>query len=105
MPEAKTGRSGGSAGRERDRRPDFCSFGHLRSPFRALETPQMHVIKPLTGLILSGGLALMNHAGLESIVEHLDEIEDVNLAGLRSGESEAVLLEEVLKRYGMDNQA
>ena len=70
----------------------------------------MRVIKPLTGLILGGGLALMNHAGLESIVEHLDEIEDVNLAeqrlaGFRSGESEAVLLEDVLKRYGMDNQA
>ena len=47
---------------------------------------------------------------LEAIVEHLDDIEDVylaeqRLARLHAGESEAVPLEDVLKRYGMDNQA
>lgn len=44
----------------------------------------------------------------EAILEHLDDIEDVYLAesrleDLRAGRSQTVSLQEVMKRYGMDN--
>jgi RHH-type rel operon transcriptional repressor/antitoxin RelB len=44
----------------------------------------------------------------EAIIDHLDDIEDVYLAEkrlerIRSGRTQTVLLQEVMKRYGMDN--
>jgi len=44
----------------------------------------------------------------EAIMEHLDEIEDVYLAekrleDIRSGRTQTIPLEEVMKRYGMDS--
>ena len=47
---------------------------------------------------------------LEAIQEHLDDLEDLYLAeqrliDLRAGESATVPLDEVMKRYGMDDRA
>ena len=47
---------------------------------------------------------------LEAIQEHLDDLEDLYLAeqrliDLRAGESGTVPLDEVMKRYGMDDRA
>ena len=47
---------------------------------------------------------------LEAIREHLDDLEDLYLAeqrliDLRAGESGTVPLDEVMKRYGMDDRA
>ena len=47
---------------------------------------------------------------LEAIREHLDDLEDLYLAeqrliDLRAGKSETVPLEEVMRRYGMDDRA
>jgi len=47
---------------------------------------------------------------LQAIQEHLDDLEDLYLAeqrliDLRTGESGTVPLEEVMKRYGMDDRA
>ncbi len=44
----------------------------------------------------------------EAILDHLDDIEDVYLAekrleDIRSGRTQTVSLQEVMKRYGMDN--
>lgn len=44
----------------------------------------------------------------EAILEHLDDIEDVYLAEkrlerIRSGRTQTIPLQEVMKRYGMDN--
>ncbi len=44
----------------------------------------------------------------EAIIEHLDDIEDIYLAqreleAVRSGQSQAVPLEDVMLRYGMEN--
>jgi RHH-type rel operon transcriptional repressor/antitoxin RelB len=44
----------------------------------------------------------------EAILEHLDDIEDIYLAekrleDLRSGRTQTVSLQDVMKRYGMDN--
>ena len=43
----------------------------------------------------------------EAILEHLDDLEDLYLAeqrliDIRSGKTQTVLLEDVLKRYGME---
>lgn len=45
---------------------------------------------------------------LEAIQEHLDDLEDLYIAeqrliDLRAGKSETVPLDEVMKRYGMDD--
>ena len=47
---------------------------------------------------------------LEAIQEHLDDLEDLYLAeqrliDLRAGKSGTVPLDEVMKRYGMDDRA
>ena len=47
---------------------------------------------------------------LEAIQEHLDDLEDLYIAeqrlvDLRAGKSETVPLDEVMKRYGMDDRA
>jgi RHH-type transcriptional regulator, rel operon repressor / antitoxin RelB len=44
----------------------------------------------------------------EAILEHLDELEDVYVAekvleNVRSGKEETVLLDDLLKEYGVDN--
>lgn len=44
----------------------------------------------------------------EAILDHLDNIEDVYLAekrleGIRAGRTQAIPLQEVMKRYGMDS--
>jgi RHH-type rel operon transcriptional repressor/antitoxin RelB len=44
----------------------------------------------------------------EAILDHLDDLEDIYLAekrleGIRSGRTQPVPLQEVMKRYGMDN--
>ena len=44
----------------------------------------------------------------EAILDHLDDLEDVYLAekrleGIRSGRTQPIPLQEVMKRYGMDN--
>ena len=44
----------------------------------------------------------------EAILEHLDDIEDIYLAEkrlerIRSGRTQTVPIQEVMKRYGMDN--
>jgi RHH-type rel operon transcriptional repressor/antitoxin RelB len=44
----------------------------------------------------------------EAIIEHLDDIEDVYLAekrleDIRAGRTQTIPLQEVMKRYGMDN--
>ena len=44
----------------------------------------------------------------EAILEHLDDLEDVYLAeqrliDLRSGKSQAIPLEDVMKRYGLED--
>lgn len=44
----------------------------------------------------------------EAILDHLDDIEDIYLAekrleGIRSGRTQTVPLQEVMKRYDMDN--
>ena len=47
---------------------------------------------------------------LEAIQEHLDDMEDLYLAeqrliDLRAGESETVPLDDLMKRYGIDDRA
>lgn len=44
----------------------------------------------------------------EAILEHLDDIEDIYLAekrleDIRSGRTEAISLQEVMKQYGLEN--
>ena len=44
----------------------------------------------------------------EAILDHLDDLEDIYLAekrleGIRSGCTQPIPLQEVMKRYGMDN--
>jgi len=44
----------------------------------------------------------------EAILEHLDDIEDVYLAekrleDIRAGRTQTITLQEVMKKYGMDN--
>lgn len=44
----------------------------------------------------------------EAILDHLDDLEDIYLAekrleGIRSGRTQPIPLQEVMKRYGMDN--
>jgi len=44
----------------------------------------------------------------EAILEHLDDIEDLNLArqrlaALRSGETQAIPIEQVMARYGVED--